>query len=287
MHEYYPPELLKEWEEASLSNNFIFCRVMSENLDLCKEFLEMLLNIQIESISLAQPEKTLDVDFFAKGIRLDVFVKDETDRSYDIEMQDNGKKHLPLRARYYQSVLDISSLHAGDDYECLAESYVIFLCLEDIFHKGLPIYTFKSVCLEDTKLFLDDKTTKVFCNALKYDKMPAEKLRTFFKFLLENKPDETDFSKMLSEKVTRAKIPEDTKRIFMTLQQEITLAAKEAFEEGYKKASEEAEKALKKVSEQAAEKEKLENARKLKESGVSAEIISKCTGLSLEQVLEL
>ena len=73
----------------------------------------------------------------------------------------------------------------------------------------------------------------------------------------------------------------------MTLQQEITLAAKEAFEEGYKKASEEAEKALKKVSEQAAEKEKLENARKLKESGVSAEIISKCTGLSLEQVREL
>ena len=73
----------------------------------------------------------------------------------------------------------------------------------------------------------------------------------------------------------------------MTLQQEITLAAKEAFEEGYKKASEEAEKALKKVSEQAAEKEKLENARKLKESGVSVEIISKCTGLSMEQVREL
>ena len=47
------------------------------------------------------------------------------------------------------------------------------------------------------------------------------------------------------------------------------------------------EKTLKKVSEQAAEKEKLENARKLKESGVSVEIISKCTGLSLEQVLEL
>ena len=287
MNEYYPPELLKKWNEASLSDNFIFCKVMSENLDLCKEFLEMLLNIQIESISLAQPEKTLDVDFFAKGIRLDVFVKDRTDRSFDIEMQVIGKKHLPLRARYYQSVLDVSILRPGETYDSLKESFVIFLCLEDIFGKGLPIYTFQSICAEDRNLLLGDLTTKVFCNALKYDKMPAEKLRTFFKFLLENKPDETDFSKMLSEKVTRAKIPEDTKRIFMTLQQEITLAAKEAFEEGYKKASEEAEKALKKVSEQAAEKEKLENARKLKDSGVSAEIISKCTGLSLEQVREL
>ena len=72
------------WEEASLSNNFIFFRVMSENLDICKEFLEMLLNIQIESIRLAQPETTLDVDFFAKGIRLDVYAKDETDRMFDI-----------------------------------------------------------------------------------------------------------------------------------------------------------------------------------------------------------
>ena len=117
--------------------------------------------------------------------------------------------------------------------------------------------------------------------------MPVEKLRTFFKFLLENKPDETDFSKTLSEKVTRAKIPEDTKRIFMTLQQEITLAAKEAFEEGYKKASEAAEKALKKVSEQAAEKEKLENARKMKAKNISDDIIAECTGLSLQKIQEL
>ena len=32
MNEYYPPELLKKWNEASLSDNFIFCKVMSENL---------------------------------------------------------------------------------------------------------------------------------------------------------------------------------------------------------------------------------------------------------------
>ena len=32
MNEYYPPELLKKWNEASLSDNSIFCKVMSENL---------------------------------------------------------------------------------------------------------------------------------------------------------------------------------------------------------------------------------------------------------------
>ena len=99
--------------------------------------------------------------------------------------------------------------------------------------------------------------------------MPTEKLRTFFKFLVQKKPDETDFSKTLSEKVLKAKIPEDTWRSFMTLEQEIKLAAKHAAE---------------KAAKESAEKTAKESAKKLKESGVSVEIISKCTGLSLEEV---
>ena len=113
--------------------------------------------------------------------------------------------------------------------------------------------------------------------------MPAEKLRTFFKFLVEKKPDETEFSKTLSEKVLKAKIPEDSRRTFMTLEQEIKLAAKHAAQEAAEKAYE------KGYKEAEAEKELVvrNNARKLKESGVSVEIISKCTGLSLQQIQEL
>ena len=243
----------------------------------------MLLNIQIESISLAQPEKTLDVDFFAKGIRLDVFVKDRTDRSFDIEMQVIGKKHLPLRARYYQSVLDVSILRPGETYDSLKGSFVIFLCLEDIFGKGLPIYTFQSICAEDRNLLLGDLTTKVFCNALKYDKMPAEKLRTFFRYLLENKTDNSSFAKSPEEKVMRAKIPAEQWRTQMTLEQEMYFIKKHAREDGYA----EGYRVAVAEKEEAVNEEKLESARKLKESGVSAEIISKCTGLSLEQVREL
>ena len=69
----------------------------------------------------------------------------------------------------------------------------------------------------------------------------------------------------------------------MTLQQEITLAATEAFEEGYKKASEEAEKKV----QQAAEKEKQENARRMKAKNISDDIIAECTGLSLQKIQEL
>ena len=86
----------------------------------------------------------------------------------------------------------------------------------------------------------------------------------------------------------------------MTLEQEIKLAAKHAaekaakeaaekgYEKGYKEACEKfdkkAEKVYQKAYKEAAVHEKLENAKKLRVAGVSLEIISKCTGLSLEEV---
>ena len=84
----------------------------------------------------------------------------------------------------------------------------------------------------------------------------------------------------------------------MTLEQEMYFIKKHAREdgyaEGYRVAVAEKEEAVKEALQEkaqavneACERNKLENARKLKESGVSAEIISKCTGLSLEQVQEL
>ncbi|MCI7564593.1 MAG: hypothetical protein MST09_06460, partial [Spirochaetia bacterium] len=142
-----------------------------------------------------------------------------------------------------------------------------------------------------------DKTTKVFCNAQKYDKMPTEKLRTFFKFLVQKKPDETDFSKTLSEKVLKAKIPEDTWRSFMTLEQEVKLAAKHAYQKAYKEACEKFDKKTERLYKKAeiekimvikkAAEEKLESARKMKSKNIPDDVIAECTGLSLQQVQEL
>ena len=67
----------------------------------------------------------------------------------------------------------------------------------------------------------------------------------------------------------------------MTLEQEVKLAAKHAAEKAAKEA---AEKAYEKGYKEAVVHEKLENAKKLRVAGVSLEIISKCTGLSLEEV---
>ena len=81
----------------------------------------------------------------------------------------------------------------------------------------------------------------------------------------------------------------------MTLEQEVKLAAKHAYQKAYKEACEKFDKKAEKLYEKGYKKayenaemkgvkEKLESARNFKESGVSLEIISKCTGLSLEEV---
>ena len=46
----------KKWEQATIANNFIFYKVMRNNPDVCKELLEILLEIKIDHIDMWQEE---------------------------------------------------------------------------------------------------------------------------------------------------------------------------------------------------------------------------------------
>ncbi len=173
----------EKWERATLADNFIFCKVMTANPDLCKELLEMLLGIEIERIEQPLSEYSLKTDYGSKGIRFDVYVKDGTGRCFDIEVQTTNRKNLARRARYYQSLMDLDMLATGADYGALKDGYVIFLCLDDPFGQGLPVYTFSNTCKEDRTVSLGDGAHKIFYNAAKHAIMPSETLRSFFRFL--------------------------------------------------------------------------------------------------------
>ncbi len=73
----------------------------------------------------------------SKGARFDVYVKDGSGRCFDIEIQTSHLIDLAKRARYYQGVMDVDNLMAGEDYKDLKDSYVIFLCLGAPFAQGL------------------------------------------------------------------------------------------------------------------------------------------------------
>ena len=137
-------------------------------------------------------------------IRLDVYVEDAAGTVYDIEMQVTSKRNLPKRSRYYQSIIDLNSISKGAKYSDLRKSYVIFICMFDLFGKGLPIYTFKNKCVEDPKLELGDETVKVFVNPYGNTKKLSTGLKSFFDYLKEEIAQST-FTKKLDSEVERVK----------------------------------------------------------------------------------
>lgn len=303
MHELTPAE---KWERATLADNFIFCKVMTANPDLCKELLELLLNIKIERIEIPVAERSFKVDYDSKGIRFDVYVKDGTGRCFDIEIQTTNRTNLAKRARYYQGLMDVDSLVSGADYSELNESYVIFLCMEDAFGNGLPVYDFHQVCKQDSEVLLNDGTHKVFFNASKYDKMPTESLREFFKFL-NGLNAASDFTDQLEQKVRYAKTNAQWRHRFMTWEQEMRIQVKEKSEQLAKEMAKDLanemvedrvnamradiEKEAKEMANEIAEEQTAEKARetakKLLAEKIEPEVVAKCTGLSLEQVKKL
>ena len=64
-----------KWEELSISNDFLFGKVM-QNPELCKELLQRILpDLNIERIEYPELQKSIHVDMDAHSVRLDVYVK--------------------------------------------------------------------------------------------------------------------------------------------------------------------------------------------------------------------
>ena len=77
---------IKDWEELTIQDNFLFQKVM-RNKRLCQHLIEKILQIKIADITYPDTEKTIDIRLDSKSVRLDVYVKDDTGRVFNIEMQ--------------------------------------------------------------------------------------------------------------------------------------------------------------------------------------------------------
>ena len=258
-----PMTLEEKWNSLTLANNFIFCKVMESNPDLCKHLLEILLHIKIDHLETPQMERTMQEGLDSKTVRFDVYTKD-SNRIFDLEMQTVKKENLPKRSRYYQSIIDMDNLNAGIDYDELKDTYIIFICLTDIFNKGLPVYSFENICAEDKETKLEDRTYKVFFNASKCDKLESEDEKLFFKYLRGERAN-NDFTRKLNEKVALIKKNAFWRNQYMTWEQTIKEERKEAKEETA-----------------------IATAKNfLKETALPPEQIARCCSLPLEQVLAL
>lgn len=220
----------KKYEDLALTNDFIFSKIM-RNERLCQKLLEVILGFEIDHITYLEEQKTIDLSLDSKGIRLDVYAKDDQQSIYNIEMQATNPGNLPKRSRYYQSLIDLALIEKGKNYNNLNKSYVIFICSYDLFGEGRHIYTFENMCTEDSSIRLGDETIKIFLNATSTMDDVDDELKNFLSYLATGIPTD-EFTNELETAVTIAKSNKEWRREYMTLYEKEMEAMAEGRKEG-------------------------------------------------------
>lgn len=170
------------WDEIGLSDDFIFGKVMQKP-KLCKKLLQMILpELDIDYIEYPEWKKEFRPDMDTKGIRVDV---------------DQMKKGL--------------------SYKSLSDSYIIFICMTDIFKLGLHKYTFVNTCIEKSDLHLGDGAVKIFLNARGIIDDVSSDLMAFLNYLKGIKSENT-YVKELDEAVKEAKMNSTWRDEYMRLE---------------------------------------------------------------------
>ena len=221
---------IEKWENLTISNDFLFSKLMRDK-EICKELIETLLHIKVGEINYIEEQKTIDIMYDKKAIRLDVYVEDE-DKTYNIEMQVTNKKELAKRTRYYQAMIDLNTIEKGETYNKLKESYIIFICTFDPFNKGLSKYSFENICKGDNSLKLEDKTHKIFFNTKAFDNEKDTNIKDLLKYI-NGENVNNDFINKINEKVAKIKSNDEWRREYMTLEMKLKEVSEEAFEDGF------------------------------------------------------
>ena len=267
----------KSIDELTFTDDYMFGAVM-RNPEICKSILETLLNIQIEKLEYPELQKSISTYYESKGVRLDVYVKD-SDKVFDIEVQNDSAISLPKRMRYYQSMVDMDSLLKGQDYSELKESFIIFICNFDPFHQDLPCYTFKNLCIQDKNTELCDETTKIIFNSTAYDKEKNVDIRKFLKYIRTKVPT-SNLTDKINNMVEEQKENDKFRTEYLSMNLHDRDITRKAFAEGEALG-------IEKGISQGAEQKAIETAKNFLKLGLSIEKVAEGTGLTLEKVQEL
>ena len=219
-------------QELTIKDDFLFGAVMLEEAN-CRRLLELAAGISVGSVEVSR-EKSFVYHPEYRGVRLDVYAKDEKNTRYNVEMQVVKRAGLVKRARYYRSQMDMDLLLAGYEYEELPETYVIFICDFDPFDAGLYRYTFESRCREENSRSLGEGCRYIFLST--YGRNEDDVPEALVKFLDFVHADfqtsqgdfQDDFVSQLQRTVQKVKESRDMEERFMTLEELL----KDKMEEG-------------------------------------------------------
>lgn len=200
------------WEQAGISNDFLFCKIMQKP-ENCRPMLERILGVVITGLCPPKTQYDIDPAHDSHGVRYDVFTQDEQS-AYDVEVQTVRKTALAKRSRYYGGAMDVSLLGKGMMYKQLKKCFVIFICTFDPFGLGRHIYTFENFCKEDRSLPLGDGSVRIFLNTTGTMNDVSPELKSFLDYV-GGQPSGDAYIRQLEQELRLAKLNKEWRDHFM------------------------------------------------------------------------
>lgn len=259
--------------QLHIDNDFIFMLTMQDKF-ICKRFAEILLNMKIKDIVYPKVQKSEKPFYLSKSVRFDAYIAQDN-KVINVEMQSSHYENLMLRARYYQSMIDATILKAGADYEDLKETYLLFVCKNDPFHKDIPVYTIKPYCEELLSFDISDKTEKRFFACNVYNNVQDIELKALMQYIYTYKAT-NDFTNHVDNFIESQKKKEEiimNYGDFNLLEMDARrLGKQEGIREGKQEGRQE---------------EACSIVKSMLKNNLDFDMITKCTGLSYEQIRSL
>ena len=131
----------------------------------CAEFLLQIIlqrhDLKVQSVQGQYDIKNLQ----GRSIRLDILAVDSNNRIYNIEIQRSDRGADAKRARYNSSLIDANITEAGDKYDALSETYVIFITENDVMKGKQPIYPVERyITIGEEKVLFGDGSHILYVN---------------------------------------------------------------------------------------------------------------------------
>ena len=178
-----------------------FMRVVLKDVRCTEYILQTILKkprLRVKEQVLQEDLKNLQ----GRSVILDCLCTDESGAVYNIELQNKRYGASPLRARYHAGIIDMHILKAGENFNRLPESYVIFICGKDVLKENRQIYHVKRIIEESGNTF-PDKAQIIYINT---EKSSDDELGRMIKDFYTEDPKEIR-SAVLARRIAELKIP--------------------------------------------------------------------------------
>ena len=134
----------EQWHEKYLQtlenyrpiDDDFFTKLFQDNIPLAEKVLRIITDVKDLHLTSIKTQETLKKLAGSRSVRFDAFGHDNLNREFDIEVQRADSGASPKRARYHSSSIDTNYLKAGQDFDVLPTTYVIFITENDIFGKN-------------------------------------------------------------------------------------------------------------------------------------------------------